>query len=134
MREVYTRREAIVAALLGLAVAAIVWGPVLLRPADYTPAGELQSLALPRALHPPQMRLSMRPAKVTKIKPGKPVDINVADAPTLQLLPGIGPTLARRIVSHREANGPFGEAERLMEVEGIGARRFEKLRPWIEAR
>ena len=134
MREVYTRREAVVAALLGLAVAAIVWGPVLLRPLGYTPAGDLQTLPLRRALHSAQARLSLQPAKVTKIKPSKPVDINRADAPTLQTLPGIGPTLAKRIISHRQAHGPFGERDQLMEVEGIGAKRFGKLKPWIEAR
>ena len=134
MREVYTRREAVVAVLLGLTVAAIVWGPGLLRPLGYAPSGILQTLPLLHTPRPTPARSSMSPARVAKIKPDKPVDINRADVASLQTLPGIGPTLAKQIVSHRQAHGPFAERDQLMAVEGIGPRRFERLRPWIEAR
>ncbi|MGO1317834.1 MAG: ComEA family DNA-binding protein, partial [Cellulomonadaceae bacterium] len=51
---------------------------------------------------------------------GGVVDVNTADAGTLETLPGIGPVLARRIVEHREANGPFTSLESLGDVSGIG--------------
>ena len=48
------------------------------------------------------------------------VDVNRAGAPELDRLPGIGPVLARRIVEHRERNGPFRSIEELRAVRGIG--------------
>ena len=43
------------------------------------------------------------------------------------LLPGIGESLARRIIAYREANGPFGSIEEIMEVSGIGEAKFAEL-------
>ena len=48
------------------------------------------------------------------------VNINTADADLLTELPGIGPTLAARIVEYREKNGLFPTTAHLMKVEGIG--------------
>ena len=47
-------------------------------------------------------------------------DLNRASAAELQLLNGIGPRLAARIIKYREANGPFNSAEDLTRVRGIG--------------
>lgn len=134
MKGTYTRREAIVAGLFGVAVAGIVWGPVILRPFGFPHAIDLRTLHLPQDPLAAHARLSPPPARVTKAKPTSRVDINHADAVTLQTLPGIGPTLAQRIITHRKGYGRFTDADGLMEVEGIGLRRFEKLEPWIEAR
>lgn len=59
--------------------------------------------------------------------PSRPLDINRADAADLQALPGIGPVLARRIVAHREAHGPFRDPADLLHVSGLGATRFARL-------
>lgn len=56
------------------------------------------------------------------------VDINRADATTLDALPGIGPALAGRIVAWRESNGPFETVDDLASVSGIGPATVEKLR------
>lgn len=47
------------------------------------------------------------------------VELNSADTTTLQLLHGIGPTYARRIVRYRERLGGFRNAGQLLEVYGI---------------
>jgi competence protein ComEA len=59
--------------------------------------------------------------------PTRPLDINRADATDLQALPGVGPVLARRIVAHRETRGPFRNPADLLQVPGVGAKRFARL-------
>lgn len=62
---------------------------------------------------------------------GGAIDINSAGADELDALPGIGPAIAERIVSHREANGPFRAVEDLQDVKGIGAALFEQIAPLV---
>lgn len=59
------------------------------------------------------------------------VDVNAADWPELSQLPGVGETLARRIVEWRAANGPYSSSEDLRRVSGIGAATLEALRPHL---
>lgn len=59
------------------------------------------------------------------------VDLNGATAKQLETLPGIGPALAGRIVEFREKNGPFKRVEDLLNVRGIGEKKFQKLEPLI---
>jgi competence protein ComEA len=59
------------------------------------------------------------------------VNINTASLEELQKIPHIGESLARRIVDHREANGPFRRVEHLMLVSGISDKRFRKIRPLV---
>ena len=59
------------------------------------------------------------------------VNVNTATAAQLQAIPGVGPSLAARIVEHREKNGTFKQAEDLMLVRGIGEKSFAKLRPYL---
>ncbi|MGF1504230.1 MAG: ComEA family DNA-binding protein, partial [Anaerolineae bacterium] len=61
------------------------------------------------------------------VAPQGPVNINTADADTLQTLPGIGPALAERIIAYREENGQFGNIQDLQNVSGIGPSTFEQL-------
>ncbi len=48
------------------------------------------------------------------------IDINTADVAMLELLPGVGPRLAEKIIAEREANGGFVDAVDLRRVSGIG--------------
>jgi competence protein ComEA len=61
------------------------------------------------------------------IRPDGRVDLNLATAEELQTLPGVGPVLASRIVSHRDQHGPFVEVSQLRQVSGIGDKTFQKL-------
>ena len=58
-------------------------------------------------------------------------DINQATAADLQRVPGIGPTLAQRIIEAREAQGGFHFLEEVKDVQGIGEKRFEAIREWF---
>jgi competence protein ComEA len=59
------------------------------------------------------------------------VNINTAMQEQLESLPGIGPVIAQRIIEYREANGPFGVIEDIMNVPGIGPATFEDIRDLI---
>jgi competence protein ComEA len=62
------------------------------------------------------------------------ININTASAAELESLPGIGPVLAQSIVDYREAHGPFGTVEEIMDVQGIGQGVFEEIRELIMVR
>lgn len=62
---------------------------------------------------------------------GAKVNINTAASEELDVLPGIGPATAQRIVDYRQSHGRFGKIEDLMDVPGIGPATFDKLRELI---
>lgn len=59
------------------------------------------------------------------------VNINKATGEELQMLRGIGPALADRIVKHRETNGRFEKVEDLTNVSGIGQAKFQKFKDQV---
>lgn len=61
----------------------------------------------------------------------KSIDLNAASLEDLEMLPGIGPVLAERILTFREESKGFGEIEELQDVEGIGEKTFAKLEPYV---
>ena len=62
------------------------------------------------------------------------VEVNTASAPLLTRVSGIGPTLARRIVEYRDANGPFRSRTELMQVPGMGPKTFEQCAGFLRIR
>ena len=101
----------------------------------YVPArGEAPQAAVPE---PPQQGAAPSPdggaGPGGGQQAGGPVDINSADAETLQQLPGIGPALAQRIIAHREEVGPFGSVDELDDVSGIGPVLMGELRDLVVA-
>jgi competence protein ComEA len=59
------------------------------------------------------------------------IDINHADPWLLEALPGIGTTLARRIVDYRQQNGLFRSTSDLMNINGMGTSTFHQLESMI---
>ena len=59
------------------------------------------------------------------------LDINQASGDILQRVPGIGAVLAEAIVAYRDDIGGFLYLEELMDVPGIGEKRFDALREWF---
>jgi len=59
------------------------------------------------------------------------ININTASGAELTDLPGIGNTLAARIVDYRVRNGSFQRIEDIRNVSGIGERRFEAIKDMI---
>ncbi|HYF13683.1 MAG TPA: helix-hairpin-helix domain-containing protein [Phycisphaerales bacterium] len=59
------------------------------------------------------------------------INVNTASAAELELLPGVGPVLAAKIVEHRDRHGSFAGPEDLEKVRGIGPKLLEKIAPHV---
>jgi len=59
------------------------------------------------------------------------ININTASKEQLETLPGIGPTLAQRIIDYRNEHGLFTSYDDLLNVKGIGEKKLEKLKDKI---
>lgn len=62
------------------------------------------------------------------------VNLNTATLEELDGLPGIGPTLATRIIQYRAQNGPFNAPEELLNVSGIGEKKLADLKDLVTVR
>lgn len=62
------------------------------------------------------------------------VELNTASAPLLAYVSGIGETLAKRIVAHREEKGAFGSRKALLDVKGLGPKAFEQAAGFLRVR
>ena len=71
------------------------------------------------------------PTHTTYKKQPLTVELNGADTTTLQLLHGIGPAYARRIVRYRERLGGFSNKEQLLEVYGFTPELLSHIAPYI---
>ena len=60
------------------------------------------------------------------------IDLNLATSAELELLDGIGPKLADRIIADRDKRGSFATVESIRRVKGIGPKTLEKNRRWMK--
>src|SRR6267143_7159381 len=66
-----------------------------------------------------------------KKQPAKPVNINTATSEELQLVPGIGPATAEKILQMRKSYGAFKSVDDLLSIRGLGPKRLEKMRKYL---
>ena len=59
-------------------------------------------------------------------------NINTATTEELQLISGIGPKLAARVIQYRNDNGKFKAIEDIMNVKGVGSSKFEKIKEHLK--
>ena len=71
-------------------------------------------------------------AAVRETEYGSIVNLNLATLEELQLLPGVGPSTARKILEYRMENGNFQSPEDLKNISGIGEKTYENLKDYIE--
>jgi competence ComEA-like helix-hairpin-helix protein len=96
-------------------------------------AGIERSRHVSAATHVPAPTIAAHPTPraVRALRDGQRLDVNEASAADLELLPGIGPSLALRIVQDRLEQGAFGAVGELLRVRGIGPATLAKLRPLL---
>lgn len=87
-------------------------------------AGGAASAAAPRAVR------GVRGTGAGK-GPAAPLDPNTASLDSLQLLPGVGPVLAARIVAAREGGAVFRQGADLLAIKGIGPASLARLAPHL---
>ena len=59
------------------------------------------------------------------------LDLDLAPAESLERLPRIGPSLARRIIADRDSLGPFGSLDGFQRVKGVGPAMARALSPYV---
>ena len=67
-----------------------------------------------------------------RLKASRRIYINSTDKEQLTNIPGIGEVLAARIIAYRDSHGKFYAAEDLLEVEGVGPKKFDKIKEYIK--
>ncbi len=66
-----------------------------------------------------------------KKPPLHPINLNTANAAQLELVPGIGPSTAERILQARKSYGSFKDVDDLLAIRGIGQKRLDKMRKYL---
>jgi competence protein ComEA len=130
--------------MLAVAIGMVVWIGWTVPQSHQADAGrgaEVQANVAPslRSTEPPAAAAAPvqpfpQPQTSGKIPPRSPVktlDVNQATAQEFEVLPGIGPVLAERIVEYRQARGAFRNVEQLRHVKGIGKKKFDRIRTLI---
>jgi competence protein ComEA len=129
---------AAVAVLGSASIFGMAWSAVTRAPVSATPAAASRLMTAPSPAEPAALSESAEestaadPPSATLAPASRRIDLNKATAAELELLPGIGPALASRIIDHRRTSGPFRSVDELDEVKGIGPRTLEKLRPLVK--
>ncbi|TDC39454.1 ComEA family DNA-binding protein [Micromonospora sp. KC213] len=97
----------------------------LLNPARKVSDGELIVIGVPA---PPGVAAPAAPAAPGV---GERLNLNTATLAQLDALPGVGPVLAQRILTHRDQHGGFRSVGDLRRVDGIGDARYEQLKDLV---
>jgi competence ComEA-like helix-hairpin-helix protein len=100
----------------------------------------LGALAIAPSIHrrlrsdprPVVVRSTEYTAEADRIFFGEKMDLNRADPEALELIPGIGPSLAKRIVEDRARNGEFSSISDVERVPGIGPAKRAQIAAWVE--
>jgi competence protein ComEA len=101
---------------------------------DSAPGADLSTINLARVLSDGEQIyvdstvVNSSGVRVSKTVHTGPININRATAHQLDVLDGIGPVIAQRIVEYRKINGSFLSIDDLLKVSGIGAAKFAQIK------
>lgn len=110
----------------------------LAHPSSDTPQGIVIE-ALPQAQTDKLLQKQVAEPHPKRYPPKKPkpqlkpasIHLNSVTLAQLDLLPGVGPKLAKRILTYRKEHGPFQSIEDLKNVKGIGDKNFAKMQQYL---
>ena len=68
------------------------------------------------------------PAQKSSHPATEKINLNTATAEQFQSLSGIGPAIAKRIVDYRTKAGKFNRIEEIINVKGVGEKKFQKIK------
>ena len=115
MQKQHPNRKVLLFLATLVVLAGIVWGALFLIAPIWQPGTPVTYMpALPQT------------EAAAESTPTQLVDLNTADAETLQTLPGIGPAKAAAIIAYREEHGPFAALQDVANVPGISEQMTEK--------
>lgn len=89
-------------------------------------------VAAPVAVEVARPSQERRARQAEALRDGQQIDVNEATAAELELLPGVGPSLAKRLLATRMQRGRFRTAADLLEVKGVGQKTLSKLTPFLK--
>lgn len=98
----------LIVAMLGVRLALLLWQPSL-----------------------PTSNLAAYQQEIAVFEADTLIELNTATIESLEELPGIGPSMAERIVAYRTEVGGFSYLDQLMEIPGIGEAKLNGLRPYV---
>ncbi len=108
--------------------------PAPARAALEQPPASPASESVPAPTHTARAGRSGRAGHVDKVSPdgGEQIGLNSATLEQLERLPGVGPSMAGRILAYRQQSGSFTRVEDLRLVQGIGPKKFAKIAPCVK--
>jgi competence protein ComEA len=96
-----------------------------------TDGQEIHVLRVGEATPAPPRRTTRKRAVRAVAAAAAAIDLNAADESELAAIPGIGQTLATRIVEYRKINGPFASLDELADVAGMTQRRIDAMAAYV---
>jgi competence ComEA-like helix-hairpin-helix protein len=82
------------------------------------------------SLAPRPWRVEVFPDRQTALQ----LDLNTAPGDSLELVPGIGPALAKRIIDYRQTHGAFTAVDSLVNINGIGPAKLRQFASYFMVR
>ena len=109
----------------------IYFGPKRNAPPKSETPGASRPAPPPNSGRPSMPSSTRASAAPTPTSAANLINLNSATSTDLELLPGVGPVLAKRIIDFRKAHGGFLTVEGLLEVKGIGTKTFKEISQYV---
>ncbi len=116
---------------IDIVVSGAVKNPGIYSPGDNNLLDELIGRAGGYAEDADISRLELRVPSSSEPVQSQKININTAEIWLLKALPGIGDTIAARIVEYRQSNGPFRQKEDLLKIRGISESTLARIKDLI---
>jgi competence protein ComEA len=87
--------------------------------------------APPNVAESPETSSSSTPAAQDNSSDEHLINLNEANDAELMQISGIGPATAEKIIKYRQQQGRFNSIDQLLDIQGIGVKKLELIRPYV---